>query len=154
METLLDGPAYHTGVQSVLSGDVNDVLPWIKIAELRPYRSPEQKKQALELISSRLDGFVVTADPPLSLLVAELMELYPNAKVIATTRDKSSWAESMQVVVKSVRPQLQRFIFFWLGGQFTYLPQLWTSLTKGFELNYGIVARLLLEFRVLQYAHA
>ena len=144
METLLDGPAYHVGVQSVLSGDVNDVLPWIKIADLRPYRSPEQKKQALELIFSKLDGFVVTADPPLSLLVPELMELYPNAKVIATTRDKNSWAESMQVVVNSVKPRLQRFLFFWLGGQFTYLPQLWSSLTKGFELNYGIAAHLLL----------
>ena len=153
METLLDGPAYHTGVQSVLSGDMNDVLPWIKVIESRPYKSLEQKQKALELIASRLKGFVVTADPPLSQLVPELMELYPNAKVIVTTRDKKSWAKSMELSMKLVKPKLQRFIFYWLGGQFTYLPQLWTSLSKAFSDTYGTTIRNESDAYVVYDAH-
>jgi hypothetical protein len=116
---------------------VEDVLPWIKVAELRPYQSPEDKKRALSLISKRLDGYVCTADPPLSQLVPELMELYPEAKVIVTTRDKESWATSIALSVKLVKPWLQYFLFFWLGGQFNYLPKLWTTFTIIFEQTYG-----------------
>lgn len=137
IEILLDGPAYHVGVQSVLSGDLNDVLPWIEVAELRPYRSEEDKKRALAIISKRLDGYVCTADPPLSLLIPELMELYPNAKVIVTTREKESWARSIALSVKLVKPWLQYFLFFWLGGQFNYLPKLWTTFAGLFEQTCG-----------------
>jgi hypothetical protein len=137
VEILLNGPAYHVGVQSVLSGDLQDVLPWIKISELRPYRSPEDKQQVLNILAKRLDGFVVTADPPLSLLIPELMEVFPDAKVIVTTRNKDTWTESMMLSVKLVKPRLQRFIFFWLGGQFNYLPKLWMTFSKIFEETYG-----------------
>ena len=137
LEILLNGPAYHAGVQSLLSGDINDVLPWITIAELRPYRSLEDRKQALSLISTRLDGYIATADTPLIQLTPELMELYPNAKVIVTTRDKDSWATSMELSVKLWRPRLLYYLFFWLGGSLKYLPKLWTTFTGIFEQTYG-----------------
>ena len=104
---------------------------------MRPYQSPEDRKRALRLISQRLDGYVCTADPPLSQLVPELMELYPEAKVIVTTRDKESWAISIALSVKHVKPWLQYFLFFWLGGQFNYLPKLWTTFKAIFEQTYG-----------------
>ena len=74
---------------------------------------------------------------PLTQLVPELMELYPEAKVIVTTRDKESWATSIALSVKLVKPWLQYFLFFWLGGQFNYLPKLWTTFTAIFEQTYG-----------------
>ena len=65
------------------------------------------------------------------------MQLYPNAMVICTTRDKETWATSMALLVKMVKPRLQAFLFFWLGNQFTYLPALWNTFTKLFAETYG-----------------
>lgn len=39
-----------------------------------------------------------TVDAPCIWLVPELLELYPDAVVIATTRDKESWWKSAQTI--------------------------------------------------------
>lgn len=72
----------------------------------------------------------------MSQLVPELMELFPDAKVICTIRDVDSWAESMAFIVKLVRPRLQRFIYFWVPIYRT-LPRLWGLLPKIIEERYG-----------------
>lgn len=43
----------------------------------------------------RLDGYVAVTDAPCSQFVPELLELYPNAKVICTTRDPIAWEKSV-----------------------------------------------------------
>ncbi|KAK3682032.1 hypothetical protein LTR37_020658, partial [Vermiconidia calcicola] len=69
-------------------------------------------------------------------LVPELMEIYPDAKVICTTREFEKWAESMEFVAKLVRPRLQTFLFFWVP-HCCYLPRLWSLLPGIFDERYG-----------------
>lgn len=40
-----------------------------------------ERNAVLAKLHRTLDGYVATNDPPLALLVPELMEMYPNAKV-------------------------------------------------------------------------
>lgn len=111
---LLDGPAYHTGMQYAKDTDDKHMRPWLVATEHWPYAKPEQRKEALEIIESRLDGYVATADPPVSLLIPELMELYPDAIVICTVRDVNRWADSIIAVQKHLNWALLRFAYFWL----------------------------------------
>lgn len=105
--------------------------------ERRPYASTAQREAILARLKSRLDGYVATADPPLSLLVPELMELYPDAKVICTTRDPNSWAESMAFLLTLMHPHLFAFMFFWLPS-LRYFNKMTNSLTAIFQERYGI----------------
>ena len=140
LEILLNGPAYHVGVQSALSDDKSHVLTWIDALDSRPYQSEEQKRKVLSQIKDRLDGYVATADPPLSQLVPELMEIYPNAKVICTVRDRETWTDSMVLTAKLARPNVFRFIFFWKYNNCRYLPRLWSLLYVIFMERYGTPA--------------
>lgn len=47
------------------------------------------------LLASVLDGYVATMDCPAATLTPEIMRVYPEAIVIATTRDEKSWWRSM-----------------------------------------------------------
>ena len=136
LEILLDGPAYHVGVQTALGENEDHVMTWIDVLQKRPYRSAQEKQQALNRMAKRLDGYIATADPPLSQLIPELMELYPEAKVICTERDMDTWAESMALVAKMVRPRLFRFILFWTPNA-RHLPRLWGHLSGIFDERYG-----------------
>ena len=84
-----------------------------------------------------LDGYVAVADPPLSILYAELLNLYPDAKVIVTIRDKEAWIKSMFLVIKTANPMLAGFLFFWLPSV-RWLPRLVTALTNLFFQKYGV----------------
>lgn len=44
-------------------------------------KPPAEKQKSLRNLENILDGYVATNDPPLTLLIPELMEMYPNAKV-------------------------------------------------------------------------
>ena len=90
----------------------------------------------LDNLAKRLDGYVATADPPFSQLVPELMELYPDAKVICTTRDPEAWAKSMALIHKLVRPNLLGFLFFWVPG-LRHFKKLVGLLTAIFRERYG-----------------
>jgi hypothetical protein len=137
LEILLDGPAYHLGVQTALGGSEEDVLTWIDILERRPYRSEADRQLTLKRMAKLLDGYVVTADPPLSQLVPELMELYPEAVVICSTRDIDSWAKSITIISGLVKPLQQKFIFFWIKNV-RWLPKMWGLLHKIFDERFGM----------------
>lgn len=57
----------------------------IRAAESYPYDAPDKRRMFAEL-RTLLEGYVAVADPPLSLIYPELLELYPNAKVIVTSK--------------------------------------------------------------------
>ena len=155
LEILLNGPPYHTGVQTSLGRDTNDTQTWIDVVEARPYKSAKDKENALAQMAKVLDGFVATADPPLSQLVPELMELYPDAKVICTVRDVEGWVNSMEMLTKTVKPGMFRVIFFWMGAHFRRLPVLWSLLTKIFTERYGVTTRTRADsYKVWEQHHA
>ncbi|KAG2421324.1 hypothetical protein HFD88_005298 [Aspergillus terreus] len=97
LEILLNGPVYHCGTQTTL-GAAGDIEAWMQILTCRRSPNPKDRAMVLPLIQQRLDGFVAIADAPGSQLVPELMQLYPDAKVICTVRDPDSWAKSMNQV--------------------------------------------------------
>lgn len=152
LEILLDGPAYHLGVQTALSDSETHVLTWIKVLQKRPYRSEADRQEVLKLISTTLDGYVVTADPPLTLLIPELMELYPDAVVICSTREVEAWARSMETIAKLVKPMTQRFIFFWVKNV-RWLPKMWDLLPSIFNEVHGGQMRTVAEAKSVLEKH-
>ena len=56
-----------------------------------------QYKQALDAVVEELsaDGYTAILDQPGCWIYQELMEYYPNAKVIHTIRDRNEWSKSM-----------------------------------------------------------
>lgn len=56
----------------------------IKAAGNFPWNEREKKNGIAEELEELLEGYVAVADPPLSLLYSELLEMYPDAKVIVT----------------------------------------------------------------------
>lgn len=78
---------YHGGTQILVNDDDTHIKSWIKILAQTPYKTSADRTSVLRRIKSLTDGFVATADAPLAQFVEELMELYPEAKVICTVRD-------------------------------------------------------------------
>lgn len=94
LEILLDGPVYHGGTQ-VTMGPPTEIKSWIRILQYWVDDKVADRPTMTDLMRHRLDGFVAVTDAPCSQLFKELMEMYPNAKVICTTRDPVSWEKSM-----------------------------------------------------------
>merc|ERR1719348_2024340 len=62
----------------------------------------------------RLEGMSAGVDFPISIFYKELMEIYPNAKVLFTDRDPEKWYESVKNSIMKMAP-------FFSGG-FSNLP--------------------------------
>ena len=111
LEILLDGPVYHGGTQTTLGPEI-EIKSWIKVLSHWPARNDSDKRLILDLMAGRLDGFAATTDAPASGLVPELMELYPDAKVICTVRDPKSWEKSMEGISNAATMWFLRFVLF------------------------------------------
>ncbi|KAI0855173.1 hypothetical protein F4860DRAFT_52469 [Xylaria cubensis] len=92
---LLQGPVHDSGIQS-LGGPMDQIGAWLQIMTLAPKAESFSDQKKLDwLLSSVLDGYVATMDCPAATLTPEIMRVYPDAIVIATTRDEESWWKSM-----------------------------------------------------------
>ncbi|KAF2503252.1 hypothetical protein BU16DRAFT_34244 [Lophium mytilinum] len=94
LEILLDAPVYHGGTQTCL-GPPSHITSWIQILKHTPIRSLSDRAFVLRTLKSTLDGYAATTDTPGAQFVPELLELYPDAKVICTVRDPDEWAKSI-----------------------------------------------------------
>ncbi|KAI2969827.1 hypothetical protein CBS147352_2459 [Aspergillus niger] len=113
---LLDGPVYHGGTQTTI-GPPDEITTWMKIMRLVLNENPLDRQQALTLIDHQLDGYAAITDAPGSQLVPELVEVYPDAKVICTVRDPVAWGKSMTQVEGLVRsPWFLRVMLLPLPG--------------------------------------
>ncbi|KAK4499143.1 hypothetical protein PRZ48_009655 [Zasmidium cellare] len=138
---LLEGPFYHAGAQFGGAGcPSEDHILMMDEAARCVSKPPAEKQRTLAKLYNFLDGYVATNDPPLTLLVPELMEMYPNAKVICTVRERDSWVKSFLKVVKTAQPTLAGFIFFWVPSM-RYLPRLAKSLTHLFYERFGVIVK-------------
>ena len=111
LEILLDGPVYHGGTQTTLGPEV-DIKSWIQILRHWPAKSPADKQLIQTLLRERLNGFAAITDAPGASLVPELMELFPNAKVICTVRNPDSWVKSMAGTSSAATMWFLRFVLF------------------------------------------
>ncbi|OTA94121.1 hypothetical protein M434DRAFT_71931 [Hypoxylon sp. CO27-5] len=111
---LLDGPVHDSGIQS-LGGPVNQIKTWLEIMELAPKAQTFSEQKKLDwLISEVLDGYVATMDCPAATLTPEIMRVYPDAIVIATTRDQAGWWKSMNYLNSLMGTWYLPLVVLWL----------------------------------------
>lgn len=90
LERLLDGPVMHGGTHVLSRGD-GYLKMWIKALEAKRLGD---KERTLKLVREVMTGYVSFTDIPGILFVPELLELYPEAKVVLVTRDPERWWKS------------------------------------------------------------
>jgi hypothetical protein len=91
---LLDGPTYHGGTQ-ISRGAPIEVQSWIRALKFWAKGDSASRIEMQKIVRQRLNGYTAVTDAPCSQFVPELLEIYPNAKVICTTRDPIAWEKSM-----------------------------------------------------------
>lgn len=125
-------------MQTALSGhDETSIKNWIRLLSIWPPSNAAKKKEFQSRLRNEMDGFVCVADPPASLLVPELLELYPDAKVLVTVRDKEKWAQSWEAILKLIIPfWVSRMLYFWVPTV-RYLPVLWSLFPTIFTARHG-----------------
>ncbi|KAI1173320.1 hypothetical protein F4777DRAFT_558436 [Nemania sp. FL0916] len=100
LEKLLDGPVLHGGTQILLRDD-EYCSTWIKAYEAREVGD---KELTLKLVQKATAGFVATADLPPSDFMPEMMQLYPDAKVVLVRRDPEKWWNSVATLTSRTTP--------------------------------------------------
>ncbi|KAI0202710.1 hypothetical protein F4808DRAFT_421080 [Astrocystis sublimbata] len=100
LEKLLNGPVLHGGTQILLRDD-DYCSTWIKAYEAR---EAGDKELTLKLVQKATAGFVGAADLPTSDFMPEMMELYPDAKVVLVGRDPEKWWNSVAALVSRTTP--------------------------------------------------
>ncbi|KAK8140101.1 hypothetical protein PG984_000167 [Apiospora sp. TS-2023a] len=73
-------------------------------------------EETLKLVRKATAGFVATADLPPSDFMAEMMELYPDAKVVHVRRDPQRWWDS------SIKAVTARTAPWWFGVVLAPIP--------------------------------
>ncbi|KAI1402636.1 P-loop containing nucleoside triphosphate hydrolase protein [Hypoxylon fuscum] len=114
---LVDGPVLHGGTQ-VLVRDDDYCSLWIKAYEAR---NAGDKEQTLKLVRQATAGFVATADLPPADFMPEMMELYPDAKVVLVRRDPVKWWNSLAAVSSRTAPWWFDYVMAPIPG-WRYLP--------------------------------
>ncbi|KAK8003984.1 hypothetical protein PG989_003703 [Apiospora arundinis] len=111
LEKLLDGPVCHGGTQ-ILTREDEYCKTWAKAYQAR---EAGNKEETLKLVRKATSGFVATADMPPYDFLSEMMELYPDAKVVDVQRDPQRWWDSMEAVMGRVAP-------WWVGILLAPIP--------------------------------
>ncbi|KAI0135845.1 hypothetical protein F4814DRAFT_402678 [Daldinia grandis] len=97
---LVNGPVLHGGTQ-ILTRDDEYCSTWIKAYEAR---EAGDKEQTLKLVRKATAGFAATADLPPSDFIPEMVELYPEAKVVLVRRDPVKWWSSIAALTGRTTP--------------------------------------------------
>lgn len=143
LEILLHGPVYHCGTQ-ISRGPPTEIKSWMPILQnwLKKDDSTSRENM-LTLLRRRLAGYVAITDSPGSELIPELMELFPDAKVICTTRDPISWEKSMLYIQSLTGVWFARAVLLPLDGMRHFIPYgyllaaLWERLYGGVAGQHG-----------------
>ena len=115
LATLLQGPVYHSGTQMTI-GPERNIKGWTNILRRTPIKSKDDRTFIDSTIKSLLDGYAGVVDTPTCCFVEEMMDLYPDAKVICTVRDPDKWADSMDRMAQTSLQWFLSFALFWLPG--------------------------------------
>lgn len=135
LRILLEGPVYHGGTQMTL-GPEEDVRGWVKVLSLLPATADRQKQEQLALMHQRLDGFAAVTDSPACGFGPELLEMYPDAMVICTTRDPQSWEKSMAGIANVATMWFLRVVLLPLPTM-RFFPDYINGLRKQYIHLYG-----------------
>ena len=91
LQKLLGGRCYH---METIAYSETQLGYWLQWAD-DPDRSPDWDRI--------LDGFVACVDAPVCFFWEELMERYPDAKVVLTVRDPERWYPSFRSLIMWTR---------------------------------------------------
>lgn len=111
LEKLLHGPNYHGG-EALFKREESHIKKWNEILHYTPCQSDHDKQMIKAGLRHQMAVYVACTDSPPILFIEELMELYPNAKVICTIRDPDDWWRSMEPIVKNAKVSFLSFVFF------------------------------------------
>lgn len=117
---LLDSPVHDAGMQT-LGGPAYQRKAWAEVMRLAPEaRSHAENKKIEALLAELMEGYCATVDVPSNLLTPELLRTFPDAIVIATTRDAAGWLRSAQRMESMVQPWQYHLAVYWIPvvGQF------------------------------------
>ncbi|KAF7528376.1 hypothetical protein G7054_g10182 [Neopestalotiopsis clavispora] len=132
LEQLLDGPVLHGGTQ-ILSREDSYCKKWVLA-----YRAKRQGDTATlkKLLGELTAGFVAVTDMPPLDFIPELMDIYPEAKVVLTTRDPDRWLESIKPVAANSSQAWLPYMMFPIPG-WRWFPSL--------SLEFGRSTQLILD---------
>jgi hypothetical protein len=108
LSQLLHGPICHTGSAS-LARKESWIKKWIDVLGVQSVRDDAYIKDSLRDI---LAGYVGVTDALGAMFTQELLEAFPEAKVVVTTRDPGRWWESMRELMPTVNMMLVLRIIF------------------------------------------
>ncbi|KER22417.1 hypothetical protein T265_14864, partial [Opisthorchis viverrini] len=104
LEILYRSPCYHSS--EIVQNHPEHVDVWLKIFTTT---KTAKKRQILEeLVKSVFDGYLATVGHPACTIYKQLLDIYPEAKVIITTRPSLQWLESMRETVLPSRRLLSK----------------------------------------------
>ena len=96
LSTLLNGPVYHMDeVESNFQKGFDDIDFWIEAC-----RSKKLSNQWIKFFEGR--GYRAGVDLPPCLFYKELLEVFPEAKVILTIRDPETWYKSVSQTIYQI----------------------------------------------------
>ncbi|KAH7317579.1 hypothetical protein BKA65DRAFT_514752 [Rhexocercosporidium sp. MPI-PUGE-AT-0058] len=130
LQILLKGHVCHAGSASLMREEAF-IKKWIQALDTTNSRETTKK-----ILKDLLAGYVAVTDSPSYQFAGELAEVFPDAKVIVTTRDPERWWESFSELMKTVLPGWVRVVFLskptlrWFGK--------WSdAMTNRAEVIYG-----------------
>ncbi|KAI5923942.1 hypothetical protein F4810DRAFT_155287 [Camillea tinctor] len=117
---LLKGPVHDSGIQS-LGGPMDQIKTWLQIMELAPRAQSFSDRKKLDwMFSEILDGYVATMDCPAATLTPEILRVFPDAIVIATTREQEAWWKSMDYMNSMMSTWYLPLVVLWLHKSQVY----------------------------------
>ena len=84
----------------IKEGQIAHAQVWMDMLDAKARGDREQVKA---LAKPLLDGYTAAVDYPASIFYEELMELYPDAKCVLTTREFDSWYKSVLQTLYEIR---------------------------------------------------
>lgn len=101
-----------------------------KLAEAYDAKRAGDKQKLHKLLEEIFAGFVACTDMPTIDFIPDLLEVYPDAKVVLVTRDPEKW-------VKSIKPVAQNAGLWWLPYAMWPVPgwRWFPTLMREFQLS-------------------
>lgn len=91
---------------------------WYRVLRLR-----KDKAKLLKPLREVTVGYVALTDVPAALFIPELLELYPDAKVVLVDRDTEKWWNSVELITKNASyPSWALRILLWPCFTWRWIP--------------------------------
>ncbi|KIW98125.1 uncharacterized protein Z519_01709 [Cladophialophora bantiana CBS 173.52] len=120
LEILLEGPVFDGGSAS-FTGNAAMQRRLLELAEHCPMKTLVDRTFVQYRLAELTEGCVASSDQPGCYFLEELLQLYPDAKVICTVRERESWWASYSTLWQGIHdlypwswlsPSLRRFCVF------------------------------------------